>query len=163
MLNRSSTYPLRPVNTNNTRPSRITATAGTRLVGAYSLSNVIIFLSIRVLRPESLQKHHPQDRLDQAYAHCPKFPIADPRGSLDLCFYSNVAERSHKPAKDHRLGGLYPFVNCISRYGLQQPTCYRSYNKHDNTTYITHLTLCITTTSHTRNQIPQQGLLAPTI
>jgi len=110
MLNQSSTYPLRPVNTNNTRPSRITATAGTRLVGAYSMNNVMIFFIIRVLRPESLLLNHPQDKLDQAFASCPIFPIADLRRSLDLYFYSNVAGRSHKPAKDNRLGRPWPYT-----------------------------------------------------
>ena len=44
-------YSLRPVMMNNTCPLRITATAGTKLVGASSLVKVIILTSDRTLRP----------------------------------------------------------------------------------------------------------------
>jgi len=50
------TYSLRPIISNNTRPFRITAAAGTKLAGAYSVSTVIIFLTKRVLQPKSC--HH---------------------------------------------------------------------------------------------------------
>lgn len=36
----------------NARPPRITANAGTRLAGASSLANVIIFTSEQTLKPE---------------------------------------------------------------------------------------------------------------
>ena len=42
------TRPLRPVMTDNTRPLRITATAGTKLVGAYFSGEIIIFSSVRL-------------------------------------------------------------------------------------------------------------------
>jgi len=39
------TYPLHPINTNNTRALRLTATAGTKLVGASSRVTVIVLIS----------------------------------------------------------------------------------------------------------------------
>ena len=44
------TDPLRPVIPDNARPLRLTAAAGTKLAGAYSLSNVIILLNKRALQ-----------------------------------------------------------------------------------------------------------------
>jgi hypothetical protein len=43
---KSSTHPLRPFKMNNARPHRITAAAGTKLAGAYSLSTSILTHSI---------------------------------------------------------------------------------------------------------------------
>lgn len=48
-----STNTLRPIIPNNACSLRLTATAGTKLVGASSLVNVIIFTSKRTLQPNS--------------------------------------------------------------------------------------------------------------
>ena len=54
------TRALRPVNSDNARPLRITAAAGTELAGAYSPSTVIVFfLGKRSLQPEG--RHPPRD------------------------------------------------------------------------------------------------------
>ena len=48
-----STDTLRPVISNNARPSRITAAAGTRLAGTKTfLNNVIIIFNERILQPK---------------------------------------------------------------------------------------------------------------
>jgi hypothetical protein len=53
----------------------------------------------------------PRIRLDQAFAHCPKFLTAAlGAGAL---FNSGVAVRSHKPAGDHRFGGPLPIANFL--------------------------------------------------
>ena len=46
-----STNSLRPIIMDNARPPRITAAAGTKLAGASSLINVIIFISEIILQP----------------------------------------------------------------------------------------------------------------
>jgi len=46
------TYPLRPVKVNNACPPRITATAGTRLVGTSFANTVKFFFAERTLRNE---------------------------------------------------------------------------------------------------------------
>ena len=45
------TNTLRPIIPDNASPLRITAAAGTKLAGASSISNVIIFLIERTLQP----------------------------------------------------------------------------------------------------------------
>ena len=47
---------LRPIILNNASSLRITATAGTKFVGAYSLANVIIFTSKKTLQPTPIVK-----------------------------------------------------------------------------------------------------------
>ena len=79
-----STNTLRPVIPDNARPLRITAAAGTKLAGTSSLTNVIIFISERILQPtyklKSLQAFFAflihAVLLDHAFAHCPKFLTA---------------------------------------------------------------------------------------
>ena len=51
--------------------------------------------------------------LDQAFAHCPKFPTAALKKS-GPCLSPNVADHSFKPAKDHWLG-------CLLNYQLPNP------------------------------------------
>ncbi len=46
--------------------------------------------------------------LDQAFAHCPKFPTADLK-KFGPCLSPNVADHSFKPAKDPWLG--FPLQN----------------------------------------------------
>ncbi len=52
-----------------------------------------------VLRPEGLLSLPPRYRLDQAFAHCPKFLTAALFKSGPL-FNTSVAVRSLKPARD---------------------------------------------------------------
>ncbi len=68
---------------NNACTLRITAAAGTELAGASSAGTVKFpfFPAERALRPEGL--HHSRGIADQAFAHCPIFPTAASRGSLD--------------------------------------------------------------------------------
>jgi len=97
----------------NTRPLRLTATAGTKLVGAYFSGEIIICPGVRmgtrpfishdrcrlVYDPKAFFLRHPRSKLDQAFAHCPKFLTAA-LGAGTL-FDSSVAVRSRKPAGDH--------------------------------------------------------------
>ena len=53
-LNKPPTDALRPVNPNNACTLRITAAAGTKLAGAFSVVTVIIFATKRTLQPEGL-------------------------------------------------------------------------------------------------------------
>jgi len=53
-LKKTPTHPLRPVIPNNARSLCITAAAGTELAGPSYLTNVIILVSERTLRPEGL-------------------------------------------------------------------------------------------------------------
>jgi hypothetical protein len=115
------TRPLRPVIARNTRPLRLTATAGTKLVGAYFFGRISIPADVRaggfrrprglpnrrlVYDPKAFVLLHPRSRLDQAFAHCPKFLSA--ARSAEARFNFGVAVRSLKPAGDHRFGGPLP-------------------------------------------------------
>ncbi len=66
---------------NNASTLRITAAAGTKLAGAFSVGTVIIFPTKRVYNPKAFITH--LVLLDQACAHCPIFPTAASRRSLD--------------------------------------------------------------------------------
>ena len=57
-LTKPPTYALRPVIPNNASTLRITAAAGTKLAGAFSVDTVIIFSTKRALQPEG--RHHPR-------------------------------------------------------------------------------------------------------
>lgn len=107
--------------TANTRLFRITATAGTKFVEAYFFGRIIISPNVRfdgspwrhrlVYDPKAFFLCPPRIRLDQAFAHCPKFLTAAlGAGAL---FNSGVAVRSHKPAGDHRFGGPLPITNFL--------------------------------------------------
>ncbi len=98
---------LRPVCTNNARPPRITAAAGTRLAGATFPSTVIIFLGNRALRPGSFysQLITLATLLDQGFPHCPRFPTAAFQ-KFGPCLSPNVADQPLRPAKHYRLGRL---------------------------------------------------------
>lgn len=63
--------------------------------------------NLAVLRPEGLLLVPPRYRLDQAFAHCPKFLTAALFKS-DPLFNISVAARSHKPARDQRFGRPSP-------------------------------------------------------
>ena len=66
---------------NNACTLRITAAAGTKLAGAYSLTNVIIIINKRTLQPITIKVIFTAFfihaiLLDHAIAYCPKFPTA---------------------------------------------------------------------------------------
>lgn len=65
--------------TNNTCTLRITAAAGTKLAGAYLSNTVIIVFDNRALTIVVLTH---AILLDQAFAHCPRFPTAASLKSL---------------------------------------------------------------------------------
>jgi hypothetical protein len=108
------TNPLRPIILDNARPPRLTAAAGTKLAGASSLIKVIIFISEITLQPINKLLHSKifcaflihAALLDQAFAHCPRFPTAGCKPGP--CLSPSVADRPLRPAKDHRLGRLLP-------------------------------------------------------
>ena len=66
---------------NNASTLRITAAAGTKLAGAYSSGTVIIFLTKELYNPKAFITHAAW--LDQGFPHCPIFPTAASRRSLD--------------------------------------------------------------------------------
>lgn len=75
-INKPSTYPLSPIKMNNTGPPRITATAGTRLVGTSFLSS--IFFLPQVISFNIYVQLTYKVLLDQALTCCPIFPTAAP-------------------------------------------------------------------------------------
>ncbi|KAL4553913.1 hypothetical protein LXL04_040018 [Taraxacum kok-saghyz] len=75
------TCPLRPVIPKNTCPPRLTAAAGTELAGASSSSLVMIAHSTERALQAALPFFTHAILLDRAFAHCPRFPTAAPRGS----------------------------------------------------------------------------------
>lgn len=81
---RPSTYPLRPIIPNNVSTTCITAAAGTELASAYSSSTVIIFLDKRALQRLCCPFLTHEPSMGQTFVHCPKFPTAVLRRSLDL-------------------------------------------------------------------------------
>jgi len=115
--------------TDNTCPLRITATAGTKLVGAYFSGKITIYPGVRMGRepppqgscrlvydPKAFFLPHPRSRLDQAFAHCPKFlTAAQGAGTL---FDSGVAVRSRKPAGDLWLGEPLPPTDLLIPGGI---------------------------------------------
>lgn len=100
---------LRPIIPNNASSLRITATAGTKLVRAFSLTTVIILVSKRILQPIHLLLHKQiffaflihAISLDQAFAHSPIFLTAGLKPGP--CLSSNVADHPLRSTKDHRL------------------------------------------------------------
>lgn len=75
------TCALRPIILNNACPSRITAAAGTKLAGTWTLYTVNVYIKcigfttyVAVI-PKAIS-------LDQACAHCPRFPTAAARKRL---------------------------------------------------------------------------------
>ena len=76
---RLPTYPLRPINPNNTSPICITAAAGTDFARAFS-----IFQQTWKIKKFTTQRAFILHViwLDQAFAHCPRFPTAAFRKSL---------------------------------------------------------------------------------
>ena len=96
--------PLRRVNTNNTSSPRITATAGTKLVGAYSLKLCHYLISIQNIPIYTFIVH--VILLDRTLVHCPRFPTAAFRkklGFISIPMWLYIRLRS---AKDQRLGAL---------------------------------------------------------
>lgn len=90
---RPPTCPLRPVMADNTCPLRITATAGTKLVGAYFSREIIIFPGVRRdsgpgpagpasvgLRPEGLHLTSPTAQAGSGFRPLSKIPHCCPGG-----------------------------------------------------------------------------------
>jgi len=72
--NKPPLYPLRPVMMSNTHSLRITATAGTKLVGVNDLFYIIIFTSFKTLQP--LPSSFIQYYWIKPFVHCPIFLTA---------------------------------------------------------------------------------------
>jgi len=72
--NKPPSCPLRPVLMSNTHPFRITATAGTKLVGVNSLLYIIIFTNVTILQqmPSSFFEYY----WIKLFVHCPIFLTA---------------------------------------------------------------------------------------
>lgn len=96
----------------NARPPRITANAGTRLAGASSLANVIIFTSEQTLKPIKRVTTLPLMLSSFTQYHWIKLSLIVQDSSLltmsGPCLSSSVAVDSLKTAKDHRLGRPLP-------------------------------------------------------
>ncbi len=102
------TRSLRPVIPNNACPPRITAAAGTELAGAYFGGTVKPKLSSHLTElytPKGFIAHAAW--LDQACAHCPIFPTAASRRSLD---------RVSVPVWPITLSGRLPIVALVGIY-----------------------------------------------
>ncbi len=59
-----------------------------------------------VYDPKALVLIHPVNRLDQAFAHCPKFLTA--ASKAETLFNFSVVVRSLKPTRDDRFGEPLP-------------------------------------------------------
>jgi len=90
---------------NNACPPRFTATAGTSISRDYSLNNIIMIFKERILQPISAVIIHIV-LLDQTFVHCPIFPTAGLKISLDLISVPVWLFILIKSTKDHRLGKL---------------------------------------------------------
>ena len=101
------TRPLRPVISNNTCPPCITAAAGTGLAGAYSSSNVIIFLDKRALQPMSL--HHSRKIAGSGVSPLSNIPHCCLPKEFGPCLSPNVVDHPLRPTKDLRLGRPLPY------------------------------------------------------
>ena len=106
------TNTLRPIIPDNASPLRITAAAGTKLAGASSLNNVIIFINERTLQPNCnffailFCCPHSRNITGSSFRLVSKIPHCwlKPRPYLS----PSVADRFLKPTKDHRLGEPLP-------------------------------------------------------
>ncbi len=113
-LTKPPTRALRPIIPNNARTLRLTAAAGTELAGA-SFGGTVSppgywpgersSLSTEVYDPKAFIPH--AALLGQAFAHCPKFPTAASRRSLD---------RVSVPVWLIILSDQLPIVALVSRY-----------------------------------------------
>ena len=105
------TNSLRPIILNNASSLRITATAGTKLVGTSSLCQALSSITKKFYSRFSKNQIFfaffiYAILLDQAFAHCPKFPTDGLK--LRPCLSPNVVEYPLRSTKDHRLGRLLP-------------------------------------------------------
>ena len=99
--------PLHPVWPNNACSFCITATAGTKLVGASSLSTVIFLLNERVLQPNRFYSRlHPYDIAGSRFLSLSNIPHCSLLIKSGPCLSSSAANHSLKLAKHHWLGKL---------------------------------------------------------
>jgi hypothetical protein len=91
---------------NNTCPPRFTAAAGTKLAGAHLWVMSCFFPTKRTLQPAAFIIH--VTLLDQAFAHCPRFPTADLE-KFGPYFNPNVIGRPLRPTEGLRLGRPLPY------------------------------------------------------
>ena len=87
----------------NTCPPRITATAGTKLVGTKYLNTVIIIFKLRILQPMQ-DLHHSYSIAGSSFRSLSNIPHCCLQKELGSYFIPNVADRTPIPAKDLRLG-----------------------------------------------------------
>ena len=97
--------PLRPVTLNNTRPPRITATAGTRLVRANSS---IVSLSSSTKGFYNFYLHHPCNIAGSSFRSLSNIPHCCLSKELGPCFSPNVVDHPLRPTKDRGLGEPLP-------------------------------------------------------
>ena len=114
-----STHPLRQLLLNNACPYRISAAAGTALARTSFLDSCH-YLPRRNGFTANWAVFTNLILLDQAFAHCPKFPTAASQMELGPCLSPNVAVRSLKPATNHGLGKplLHQLPNSTSHHLL---------------------------------------------
>jgi len=117
-LTKPPTHPLRPVIPSNARSPRITAAAGTELAGAYSQGTVSLFPCKRVYTPKGFFLH--AALLGQAFAHCPIFPTAASRRSLDRVSVPVWLIILSDQLRVIGLVGLYPTNYLIRRSPIPQ-------------------------------------------
>ena len=99
----------------NACPSRITAAAGTKLAGASSLINVIIFISEIILRPT--QNFYTLNLFCLPHSRNITGSGLRPLSNIPHCWLKkpgpylspSVADHPPRPTKDHRLGKLLPY------------------------------------------------------
>ncbi len=99
-----STDPLRPVISNNARPSRFTAAAGTRLAGTFTLNN----MSLSYLNKElynQVSRHHSCNIAGSNVSSLSNIPHCWLKKPGPF-FNSSVVDRPLRPTKDHWLGKL---------------------------------------------------------
>ncbi len=103
--------PLRLIIPSNTRPSCITAAAGTELAGTSFPGNIIILPGERVLQP--IGSLHPRGVAGSHFRALSKILDCSFPKELGPCLSSDVAGHPLRSATDHRLGKplLYQLPN----------------------------------------------------
>ena len=119
LLNNPPAHPLRPVIPSNACTLRITAAAGTELAGAFLWGTVrSSSLTTELYNPKAFITHAAW--LDQAFAHCPIFPTAASRRSLDRVSVPVWLIILSDQLDIVDLVGRYPTNNLIPRRPLNQ-------------------------------------------
>ena len=113
------TDPLRLITKNNTRPSCLTAAAGTEFAGASSLSNVIILLNERDLQQKAVFILS-RNIAGSSFRPLPNIPHCSLYIESGPCLSPSVVVHPLRPTKHHRLGNLLHY---------QQPNTKKAYLK----------------------------------